>query len=304
MRRIVLLLLLLIAVALAVNTVLTERETKAAKADVGRILELPGTDLQVRERGPVDAPPIVLLHCYTCSIHWWARLEPLLTRRNRVISIDLPGHGGSEKPGAGYAMDEQADQIAKALERLGVRRALIVGQSLGGVVGTALADRHPGLARGIVIMDAPVRREYRNLPLTARLGSLPVIGHAGWQLATDDMVREGLSTAFVDGGKIPERFVEGVGQMTFTAFRESPSQATDYITERHLDDRLADVGLPLLVIYGAEDEVVKPPDEAADEYRDIPGARVVMLPGVGHTPQWEQAGRSAELVLQLDRKTR
>lgn len=304
MRRIVLILLALLVVLLAVNTVVTSRETKAAKADVGEIVELPGADLQVRDRGPGDAPAIVLLHCYTCSIHWWLDLEPLLASDSRVVSVDLPGHGGSEKPRDGYSAEAQADLVAAALRDAGVRDALIVGQSLGGVIATALAERHPELARGVVVIDSPVRERYRDLPLTARIARAPVIGQAVKRAAPDSAIRDGLSDAFAEGFEVPDQFVEDVRRMTFSSFKNVPEQVDAYIEQAPIDDRLAKTGLPLLVVFGSEDTVVTPPDEAADEFRDIPDARVVMLDGIGHTPQVEAPRRTAALIRGFDRSTR
>jgi len=304
MRRILLLLLVLIAALLVVNTFIVKGETKAAKADVGKIVELPGGDLQVRERGPQGAPAIVLLHCYTCSIRWWEKLEPLLLAggNRRVVSIDLPGHGGSEKPKDGYGPEEQSDLIAAALREVGVQHALVVGQSLGGAIATTLAERHADLVRGVVVMDSPPRGKYRDLPAVQKLATAPVVGEAAWRTMTDGMIRQGQSDAFADG-EVPDQFVDDLRDMTYTSFKDIPDLMSDYIDEKTLDDRLADVGLPLLVIFGSEDTVVKPPDQAADEFRDIPGARVVMLEGVGHTPQWEAPAKSATLIRAFDSET-
>jgi pimeloyl-ACP methyl ester carboxylesterase len=304
MRRIFLLLLIALAAFLIVNTIVVDRETKDAEADVGKIVELPGGDLQVRDRGPENTPAIVLLHCYTCSIHWWEKLEPLLLAGGdrRVVSVDLPGHGGSEKPKDGYEPDRQADLVAAALRQAGVERALLVGQSLGGALATAIAERHPGLVRGVVVMDSPPSGEYRDLPATQKLATTPVVGEASWQLMPDSMVRDGQAEAFADG-EVPDQFVADLRRMTYTSFKDVPDLMGDWVDEKSLDDRLAETGLPLLVMFGTEDEVVKPPAEAAGEFRDIPGARVVMLRGIGHTPQWEAPARSAALVRQFDRRT-
>ena len=140
MRRPLLALLAVLVVLLAVNTVVTDRDTEPAKADVGRVIDLPGGDLQVREDGPRDAPNVVLLHGFACSIGWWDGMIPLLARNHHVITFDLLGHGGSEKPREGYGMKDQARRVSAALDRLGVRRAAIVGHSMGGAVGTALVE--------------------------------------------------------------------------------------------------------------------------------------------------------------------
>jgi pimeloyl-ACP methyl ester carboxylesterase len=301
MRRLLLTLFVLLAVALAVNAVVAGSETKPAEADIGRIVSLPEGDVQVRERGPKDAPAIVLVHCYTCSMHWWQRLEPLLARDHRVISVDLLGHGGSEKPEEGYSIGNQADMVASVLEELDVRKALAVGQSLGGPIVTALAERHRPLVRGLVVMDSAPSAEFANLPVTARIARAPVIGPALRRVTLDSVVRNELSKAFAEGFDVPDQFVEDLRKMTFSSFRSSVLESRDYSEERTLDDRLTAVGLPLLVVFGEEDRIVKP--KAADEYRDIPDARVVELPGIGHTPQMERPGRTAALIHALDRTT-
>src|SRR5690349_9797796 len=126
-----------IALLLAVNTIVTNSETKPAKADGGRIVTLPGGDLQVREDGSADKPPVVLIHGWTASLHWFDRITPLLAGSYRVIRVDLLGHGGSAKPKDGYSMEEQADRVAAALVKVGVRRALVAGHSTGGEVDRA-----------------------------------------------------------------------------------------------------------------------------------------------------------------------
>lgn len=304
MRRALPIVVAAIAVALAVNAIVTDRQTAEAEvdADGGTVLRLPGPDLHVRDRGPANAPAVVLLHCYTCSLHYWERLETLLGEHRRAISIDLPGHGGSEKPRDGYEIERQADGVAAALRRLGVRHALVAGQSLGGLVATALAERHPGLVRGVVVMGSPPADEgFGDLPVTARLAQTPVIGHAIKRLAPEAVVRDSLADAFHDGFEIPDRFVEDVRRMTFRSFARIPDRADEYVRERTLDDRLAATGVPLLAIYGAEDGIVDP--AAADEFRDVPGAQVEILPGVGHTPQVEAPARTASLIRRFDPAT-
>src|SRR4029079_15553326 len=124
-------------VLLVVNTIATDAETKPAKADGGRIVALPRGDLQVREDGRPQAPAVVLIHGWTASIRWWDRITPLLASRYHVVRVDLLGHGVSAKPKDGYSMEAQADRVAGALQRLGVRRALIAGHSTGGEVAIA-----------------------------------------------------------------------------------------------------------------------------------------------------------------------
>jgi hypothetical protein len=112
-----------LAVLLVINTIVIDGQTKDAEVTVegGQILQLPGGDAQVVSEGPTAVDrgqagvPIVLVHCYACSLHWWDRLTPILAERHRVIRVDLLGHGGSAKPKSGYEIDQQAALVAAAL---------------------------------------------------------------------------------------------------------------------------------------------------------------------------------------------
>ena len=86
----------LLVVLLVGNTFLTNAETKSAEADGGRIIDLPGGNIHVREEGRTGARAVVLIHGWSASSHWFDRLTPLLEGNYRVISVDLLGHGGSE----------------------------------------------------------------------------------------------------------------------------------------------------------------------------------------------------------------
>ena len=292
--------LLVVVVALLVNAFMESRDTKPAKADIGRIVETPVGDVQVRVDGPREAPAVVLLHCYACSMRWWDRVTPALAKSRRVLRVDLIGHGGSEKPRDGYAVEDQARAVAAAMQAEGVRRATVVGQSFGTQVATALAEAEPELVERVVVMDGLPSEDYRNLPVLARLGYVPVIGQAARRLAPDALVEEGLSNAFADEDfDVPEQFVEDVNRMTYTSYEETPDAATNFVKDRTLPDRLEEIGKPLLVVFGEEDSIVEPAREAAGEYRGVPGARVVLLPGVGHTPQVEAPAATARLLLRF-----
>ena len=294
MRRLLLGLLILLAVVLVVNTVVTDRDTEEARADTGRIVDLPGGDLQVREDGPRDAPTVVMLHGFACSLNWWDQMTPALARDHRVVRFDLLGHGGSEKPKKGYGMESQARLVAAALDRLGVRRADVVGHSMGGSVATALAEQRPALVDSIVILDSPSKSGDAELPFTARLGFVPVLGQAIDRVVPDAMVRDGLESAFAKGFDVPDRFVEDFRDMTYTSYDDSHRGSDDYSKESGLAERLRDESVPLLVVFGSQDELVDP--ESAQGYRIVPGARVVVLDGVGHSPHVERPAATARLI--------
>jgi pimeloyl-ACP methyl ester carboxylesterase len=302
-KQVALALFALLAVALAFNILAVQKESEPASADVGRILHLPGPDLQVREDGHRDDPPIVLLHCFTCSIEWWDRVAPALARKHRLIRLDLIGHGGSEKPESGYTMEEQARQVALALRRLDVSSSIVAGQSMGVSVATALAERDPELVKGLAVIDeAPGDAWEQPIGLTAKLGFLPVSGELIYRVVPDSMVRSGLEIAFAEGFEFPDFALSSFRDLTYNAYRDSGLESDDYKDESPIHERLVATGLPVLAIFGEEDRIADTRSSTA-AYEEIPGANVETLAGAGHSPNVERPRRTARLILEFARDT-
>jgi pimeloyl-ACP methyl ester carboxylesterase len=292
-----------------------DRQTKGSEVTVegGEIVRLPGGDLQVLDIEPAasSAPlsgaagtaapaPIVLLNCFTCSINWWDEMIPELERTgHRVVAIDLLGHGGSEKPGGGYAIEEQGQLVAQALGRLGVERPIVVGHSLGGAVAVELAEEASQLVGGVVIVDTAPDTSYGELSLLARAAVTPVIGEGLWRVKMDWSIRRGLEEAFAPGYEVPDQFIEDVKRMTYSSYDDSHSAFDSYVSDAPLDERLRPLGKPLLAIFGAEEEIVDDPREALSAYAGVDGAQTALIQGAGHSPNVEKPVQTARLILRF-----
>jgi pimeloyl-ACP methyl ester carboxylesterase len=290
-----------VLVALVVNAYYTTRETKPARADVGRLITLPGgVSLQAREDGPAAAPPIVLLHGFDASLRWWQPSVPALARSHRVIRIDLLGHGGSAKPRGGYSIPEQARLVDAAMGMLGVRRAVVAGHSMGAAVATALAESDPSRVAGLVVVDEPARPGQGVLPVTARLGFYPLIGPALRRLATDSLIYDGFKSAFAPGFCYPRWVVQDYRRMTYSAYDDSGRGESDYVKAESMDRRLAQVRRPVLVVFGTRDRIAVA--GAWRSYRGVPGVRIALVDGAGHSPMFERPGPTAGAILAFARR--
>ncbi len=299
-RKIALGVIVVLVSLLAINTLLVDGDTDSAEVAVpgGRILDLPGGEVQVVEGGPREASPIVLIHCFSCALDYWDGMRPALERTHRVVAVDLRGHGGSEKPGSGYGVPEQGDLVAEALREMDVSGAEIVGHSLGGAVSVALAEAAPELVDRLAIVDMPPDDTYGDLGFLAGLAFVPVLGEALWTVKPDFSVRQGLEVAFAPGFEVPDAFVDDVNRLTYTAYDESPARTEDFISEESLDRRLRRVGKPLMVLMGAEEQVVDEPRRALAQYAaSVPGAETHLVGGAGHSPNVGKPALSASLVL-------
>lgn len=282
------------ALLLAVNVWTLERDTEPAKPDIGRILKLPQGEIQVREDGPRSGPPLVLIHGYCGSMRWWDDVVPALARENRVIRIDLLGHGGSEKPRDGYSMENQADVMASAMRALGVRRAALVGHSMGGTVVTAFAERHRGMVSRLMMIGTSSDTEDGEGSPIELLAYLPVTGHVADRFATDRSIRVTLERFFAPAFDPPDLLVHDIkGRTTWNVFRDSVYEHVDYLDERPLHERLASTGVPLTVILGEEENHTP---RSTRLYNSVPNARTVVMEGLHHVPFVEAPGRTAPLI--------
>ncbi|TDB87322.1 alpha/beta fold hydrolase [Actinomadura sp. KC216] len=287
---------LTLAGLLLANAVAVSRQEAGATGDPS--LPLDGGRVHVRQDGPRDAPPLVLIHGLAGSARWWDPLVPMLAGSHRVIRIDLLGHGRSAKPsGGGYTIPEQGRRVGEALDRLGARRAVVAGHSTGGSVATALAEQRGDLVAALALIDSgPGLDAFVSDGFVGRLLFVPGVGQLLWRARTDGIVRRGLDTAVSRPGyEIPQELVDDVRGITYHALTATSRAADDYLRRRTLPDRLAALGTPLLVIFGADDRRWR--SSSAAGYRTVPGAKVELLPGVGHSPMLEDPQGTAARLL-------
>jgi 3-oxoadipate enol-lactonase len=246
------------------------------------------------KRRPGD-PAIVLLHGLLFDGGMWReQLEPLAAL-GRVVVFDGPGHGKSEPPPR-FTLEEHADALFDAFGELGIERAVLVGLSWGGMVSMRLARQHPSQVAGLVLMatsadpEALAKRvRYRGLIAMHRRVGTPR-GLFDRQIAplmfSDRTLRE------------RPALLEAALRQTNGFEREGLARACLAVVVHRTSIAAALPGLrvPTLVITGREDRST-PPACAEAIARAIPGARLVLLDGVGHMSALEApAAVNAELV--------
>ncbi len=282
--RIAVSVLLLAVVALLLNELVVTKEHRGAEpfAD-GHVLTLDGPDLNVREYGAPGERAVVLLHGYSASIEWWDRVAPQLARDQRVIAIDLVGHGGSEAPTdtADYEAAGQATAVHNALVALGVRHAVLIGHSMGGAVSAELARQYPDLVERVVVSDTPGADDLAAMPLLGKMVCWPVIGPAMDRFRGVHAITEGsLQTGFAAGYPVPDFAYRSLERLTYAGVCDSlegshPSAET-----------LAALHKPVLVLWGDQD-VLTPTAPNVARYTEV-GLPPVIIKGSGHSPMVEQ----------------
>ncbi|SCF04190.1 Pimeloyl-ACP methyl ester carboxylesterase [Micromonospora viridifaciens] len=245
--------------------------------------------------GPRQAPALLLIHGSGASGGSWSPVVPALAGHHHVIRVDLPGCGQSP-PALSYDVPVQAGRVAAVLDGLGLRRVTVVGHSSGGYVATALAEQRPDLVRSLALISTgPSPDALLPQPVLLRVLLAPPFGPLLWSRRSDAMIRRGISVTCARPVEVPDDLVAGVRGITYRAMRTVLHRNTAYIAEQSVPERLAALDVPVLVMFGTADPRWEP--SSAHLYDAVPGARVELLPGVGHIPMLEAPETTSKLLL-------
>ncbi|RJO78468.1 alpha/beta fold hydrolase [Nocardia panacis] len=258
-----------------------------------QMVDLPDGGIHVTSSGAPAADAVVLVHGLAGSTAWWDAVLPALQDRY-VVRIDLLGHGKSAKPDGGYSMAEQARRVGVVLDRLGVRHAVVVGHSTGGYVATALAEQRHDLVTALALIDTGPRLDaFTDNGPAGDLLLNPAIGQPLWPLLPNVAIRYSLSSAFTRDVRIPDQIVADVRAMTYRSLTATSNASDAYLRERSEPDRVADLGLPTMVVFGARDRRWSP--ASFEDYRRVPRIRIEPL-DCGHTPMIEEPEATGALL--------
>jgi pimeloyl-ACP methyl ester carboxylesterase len=256
------------------------------------------TRILVEERLGAERDPMILVH----GVGGWAEnwrpvMSALASSGRQVIALDLPGFGESETPrGVRYFGPEEAFYprfVLAAMDVLGIERAHIAGNSMGGAIAYMTAVTAPARTRSLVLV-APGGLG-RDVAFFLRACSLPGFGLVARLPRPRRAAREVLRTCFYDAARItPELYAEAerYGNSSFPEFVRALSAGVGIRgVRRSLRDawvsRAALYTGPALVVWGRED-LVLPLRHLADVHATLPQAQVAVIERCGHMPQAER----------------
>lgn len=264
-----------------------------------RYVTLPdGVTVRIAESGPADSEHAVLLiHGWGGCLYSFAEMIPALTARgHRVIAIDLPGYGLSDKPDdeRKYTTRYMSEAVALVAQRSGVKRFAMIGHSMGGKIALDEAIRRaPGLERLVLINAVGLGA----VPIVRllRLFAPRIVDRVTPRLVSRTLVRLILHVAYATRGRPTPRDV---------AEYWAPSQFPEYAracraTLHHADwgripaSALAGITLPVLVIAGGRDRLI---GDTTAHAKHIPAARIVYVPEGGHIVLQECSDRTNEEI--------
>lgn len=286
----------------------------------GQVADLDGPLHWVDFGGPAGGTPIVLVHGLGGSHLNWVRVAGGLAERSRVLALDLPGFGLTTAGRRACGVHANAAVLDRFVNEIAGAPAVLIGNSMGGMVSLLEADAHPASVAGLVLVDPslPVPRQLPDLQVTSQflLYAVPFFGerymaHTRARMSDRQLVQRVIDLCFADPSKASSELIDAAIAMAGQR-RALPAQETQFLqAARSLVRVLARpkqyqalmnrVDVPVLLVHGDQDRLV-PVSAGRAALASNPRWDGAILPGVGHTPQLEAPDAVLEHVTRwLDR---
>ncbi|ANW66937.1 hydrolase [Mycolicibacterium murale] len=280
-------------------------------------LELHGDRVAYRDVGPDTGSPetLLLIHGMAGSSATWRSVIPQLSEHYRVIAPDLLGHGESAKPRGDYSLGAFAVWLRDLLDELGVMRATVVGQSLGGGVAMQFGYQHRDRCERLVLIGSGGLGPDLNwmLRLLSAPGAefvLPAVAPPP-VLSVGNSIRSFLSSAGIHSPRgselwsayssLSDRETRSAFLRTLRSVVDHRGQAVSALNRLHLTAQV-----PTLLIWGDDDRII-PVAHGRAAHEALPGSRLEVLPGVGHFPHveapWEVTQILRDFMASTDRRS-
>ena len=263
-----------------------------------RFMDVAGTPLRVRDTGPKSAPALILLHGFGSSLETWEAWARVLSDHYRVVRFDFPGSGLSEPDRTGDYSDARTLDLVKALmQQMGIQRAVLIGNSMGGRIAWKFAAAYPTLVSKLVLISpdgfASPGFDYGQPP------KIPTVLHLMKYFLPKQWVRINLLAAYADPARLSDAQLDRYYDLLLAPGNRGAMIAR--MQQTLLEDPapiLQRIAAPTLLLWGEADPMI-PYSNAADYLRSIPNARLDHFPGMGHVPQEEFPDKSVQSVEQF-----
>jgi pimeloyl-ACP methyl ester carboxylesterase len=256
-----------------------------------------GVSLAYVDMGERSAPAVLLIHGYTDNARDWVPMLPYLSKRYRLILVDIRGHGQSSKPECCYTRLDFAYDIKLLLDALGVAQADIVGHSLGSIIAQTFAEYWPERTARVVLISSTggsppsATRQAPRFDFAAEIRKLkePIEADSPFMIAWWD------SPTPVDPDFIrrQRKDAAGIPLRVWLAVLDQGLNADDLYA--NLQSTLPRLKAPTLLIWGSKDPIME--EEMRQSLRNaLPHAKVKIFDGLGHNPFWEDPRGVADVI--------
>ena len=258
-----------------------------------------GVEVHLRDEGPRDGTPIILLHGSNADLSTWDPWVESLKEEYRIIRFDQVGHGltGAD-PNEDYSLENFVSDIDEVADALGLETFILGGNSMGGGHSVAYAIAHPERLEGLILVDAggaDIQRESKgNIGFT--IARTPVLNQVMRHITPRSMVAQSLSQSVSNQDIVTEQAVDRYWEMLRYPGNRSATIARFSADRRAFSaEEVQNIATDTLIIWGDEDAVISV--DAGTWYdENLPNSTLIIYPEIGHLPQEEIAEESANAV--------
>ncbi len=252
-----------------------------------KYITIAGANLHYRDEG--QGSPILLLHGTAASLHTWDGWASVLSKKHRVLRLDLPGFGltGRNQTDT-YTIAYYSDLVGQFMDRLGVDKAHIAGSSLGGQIAYDFAATHPERVQKLILISPTgvTNANDKNISIPFRLAQTPVLRESLKYITPRFIVENSLKEVYGDDSRLSEEAVTlSHDLLLHKGNREAFILRMNTVDAANLS-KLAQVQAPTLILWGEADAWI-PVTNAARFLQDIKGAKLKTYAGAGHIPMEE-----------------
>ncbi|TKS59910.1 MAG: alpha/beta hydrolase [Nitrospira sp.] len=240
-------------------------------------------------------PPVILIHGFGGSMWQWEHQQQALSQHFRVLTLDLPGAGLSDKPEIDYRPDQMLDFCVGFMDAVKIPQATLVGNSMGAGLAIGMALAHPTRVAKLVLIDGLPQHVMKKLASPSVRRAMETRAPA-WLVSLGNWLFGGLMIESVlkeivhDPALLTPAVIERSNRNRQRPGMIKPIMAVREnlpLWESGFATRIGAVAHPTLVIWGEEDRVF--PIAVGEElHHAIKGSRFTRIPNAGHIPQWEQ----------------
>ncbi len=256
-----------------------------------RYRQVGGTTLRVRDTGALDAPVLLLLHGFGSSLETWEPWARSLSARYRVVRFDLPGCGLSPPDPTDDYGDARSLAVIRALmDQMHIDRAVLVGNSMGGRLAWNFTAAFPARVDKLVLISpdgfASPGFDYETPP------KIPAVLRLMEYFLPKALLRKNLAAAYADPARLRATDVDRYYELLLSPGNRAALIARmQQVTLKNPVPLLRQIHTPTLVMWGEKDRFI-PYANAADYLRELPDARLITFPDLGHVPHEEAPAES------------
>lgn len=263
-------------------------------------LIMPEAKVHYTDRGPKDAEVLLFIHGSNSSLHTWSAASDFLKEKYRIVAIDLPGHGitGSVAD-RDYSAHANIKIINRVLDKLGIKRAVWVGNSMGGWIAWRGALATPERVSKLVLVDASGAQTNEPMKpyIGAKLAANPIGRIFLTSITPKFLVAKSLEQSIADKSKLNDELVTRYWELLhYPGNRQAVIDRASTSREEQMWEKVGQIKAPTLIIWGDKDMVI-PLSHSKAFNEKISGSSLIVMANNGHLPMEESP---AEFARHLD----